>query len=193
MIEHSKGTWNENHTAFKATETSYEHITYANFATHNVQEIDLGKAQHDREVWKQYGKNFKDLADFSEKAVIVIGVGAALAPVAVYITPIMVEGASSAIVVVNDASLLAQAQANVILGNTQRILIEGSLNAMLKTLPRSIVNSAAFWKLFQTMLAQASKGKTLSLKDVEDLAAKVAKELSPGFKYQKTYKLMQKR
>ena len=88
MIEHSKGTWNEDHTAFKATETVYEHITYESSAMQNVDDIDLGEAEKNRKLWKQTGENFKDLADFSEKAVLTTfaGAGAAMAVGVVAIT-----------------------------------------------------------------------------------------------------------
>lgn len=44
-----------------------------------VQDIDMGESERNRTVWRNYGRNFNDLADFSEKAVVGIGAGAGVA------------------------------------------------------------------------------------------------------------------
>jgi RHS repeat-associated protein len=86
-----------------------------------IQDIDMGQSAKQRALYKQYGRNFDDLADFSEKAVIGTFAGAGTAMVA-----------GGALIVYGGVEGVSAASSAIFVGSKSTITITKSIGAAHK-------------------------------------------------------------
>jgi hypothetical protein len=119
---------------------------------------ELGRAG----VWKQYGKNFNDLADFSEKAVIGIGVGAGTAMGGFIVAPYVISVGETVISGYAEIEIKTYMYANsaynsIIQGTVQRVGL-----ALIKYLPRAALGTKAFQKTLEFLITHESKNRNIA-------------------------------
>jgi hypothetical protein len=119
---------------------------------------ELGRAA----VWRQYGKNFNDLADFSEKAVIGIGVGAGTAMGGFIVAPYVISVGETVISGYAEIELQTYIYANsaynsIIQGTVQRVGL-----ALIKYLPRTALGTKAFQKTLEFLITHEIKNRNIA-------------------------------